>query len=156
MKFSTRQDIDAPIGFVFEALSDFEARERAALRHGIEVTRADDLTAPAPGLAWRATFALRGKPQLLEMRLQDYVPPERMLFLAETKALFGSLSLDLMNLSPQLTRVIVGLELKPRTIAARVMLQSVRLAKHRAQARLERRVQSDAQEIESRFKRGAA
>ena len=37
MKFSTKEDIDAPIDAVFDMLCEFDQFERAAMRRGAEV-----------------------------------------------------------------------------------------------------------------------
>ena len=39
MKLSTRDDIEAPLSFVFDSFADTESWERAAMRRGAEVTR---------------------------------------------------------------------------------------------------------------------
>ena len=49
MKLSSRQDIEAPVAFVFDALNDFQAWERAALRRGAEVARTDKMNVTAQG-----------------------------------------------------------------------------------------------------------
>ena len=41
MKLSTREDIEAPIGTVFDAVTDFDGFERQLLRRGVDVTRDD-------------------------------------------------------------------------------------------------------------------
>ena len=42
MKFSTREDIEAPVDHVFAEVSDFAGFERRALRHGADITRLDE------------------------------------------------------------------------------------------------------------------
>ena len=56
MKFSTNEDVEAPIDAVFEMLCDFESFERAAMRRGAEVQRVDQLVAPGVGMIWDAVF----------------------------------------------------------------------------------------------------
>ena len=44
MRFTTKQDIEAPLDFVYNTMIDFEAWERSAMRRGAEVERTDTLT----------------------------------------------------------------------------------------------------------------
>ena len=60
MKFSTREDISAPIDQVFQALCDFEAFERLAMRRGAELRRTDTMTRPGVGMQWHVTYSMRG------------------------------------------------------------------------------------------------
>ena len=48
MKFVAHEDVEAPIEFVFEQVTDFAAIERSALRRGAEVQRVDDLNETRP------------------------------------------------------------------------------------------------------------
>ena len=60
MKFSTREDIDAPIGYVYKRVSDFPSFERSALRQGIDVSCRTQGTA-AVGTIWDIGFEFRGR-----------------------------------------------------------------------------------------------
>ena len=56
MKFVAHEDVEAPIDFVFEQMSDFPALERSALRRGAEVQRVDTVPDKTPGMAWDVAF----------------------------------------------------------------------------------------------------
>jgi uncharacterized protein YndB with AHSA1/START domain len=149
VKFSTRQDIEAPVDRVFAALGDFAAFERAALRRGAEITRLDGLPEPGPGMAWAATFPWRGKARQVRCALHDYTPPESMRFQAEGDGITLTLLLGLMALSRGRSRLGVELELRPLTLTARLMLQTARLGKTRLTRRFEARVAAFALRVET-------
>ena len=156
MKVSTREDIDAPAAFVFAVLSDTEHWERAALRRGASVVRQDSLTEPGPGMAWSVAFDFRGRPRQLSLRCTDFDSPQRIVFDGESRAVSGTLGIDLVDMGPRRTRVILGLEVRPRTIAARLFLQTLKLARSRVQARFDTRAAQLAADIEARFRSAAA
>lgn len=156
MNLSTREDIEAPVDYVFTALSDFGDFERAALRRGAEVTRTDDLGAIGPGAAWRAQFEMRGKPRRLDVTLSEFVQPRRMRFDGMSKNVEGELVYELHELSPRRTRVLVKLEMRPLSLPARIALQSLRLAKKRTDAKFSRHMRDFAREIENRYRGGSA
>ncbi len=153
MKFSKREDIEAPIDVVFRAVSDFHSFERAALRRGIDVGRRDELELPGPGMSWLARAPLRGRLRDITIRLTEYSPQSSLMLNADSSGVQGSLAVELVALSKGRTRVQVGLELKAVTLTARLLLQSTRLAKASLDRRFARRVAEFAAEIEDRQRR---
>lgn len=91
MRFTTHEDVEAPIEFVFEQVSDFDAFERQGLRHGAEIMRLDTMTTPAAGMVWNAQAVLRGKRRRIEAELVDYQPPTMMKFLATSDGITAHL-----------------------------------------------------------------
>ena len=65
MKQTTRQDVEAPLDFVYQRLTDFDHFERMAMRRGAELERTDRLKTPGVGMAWRLRFTYRNKPRSL-------------------------------------------------------------------------------------------
>ena len=61
MKSSTREDIEAPIDYVYARVTDFQGFERQALRRGADVQRIDGGSAIRLGAAWDVAFKFRGK-----------------------------------------------------------------------------------------------
>lgn len=149
MKFSTREDIAAPIEEVFGVISDFERMERAALRRGAEVTRNGGLDGDAPDMAWAIRFDFRGKTRVVKTELAEYTPPERMTFRSASSGLEGTGEVDLVALSPRQTRIAVAIELRPKTLSARMFLQTVKLAKGKVTDRFKSGIGRFAREIEA-------
>lgn len=155
MKFSSKEDIEAPIGEVFAMLSDFEAYERSAIRRGIEVQRVTDTPPGSADVAWDAQFMLRGKQRDVKLHLAQYEPPNAMRFEAVSQGLEGTLTLDLLALSPGRTRMAVALNLAPKTLSARLLVQSLKLAKSNLSKRFRGKVTAYAKQLEDRHSRMA-
>ena len=154
MKLSTRQEVGAPIGFVFDMLCDFESWERSALRRGASLERTDSLLVPEPGMGWEVQFEFHGKPRSGQVRLHEIDAPQKLRFTGAGSSFEGSLDIDLLELGPRLTRVAVVSEARPRTISARIVLQSAKLGKAKLTERYEQRIARFAAEIEDRYRRG--
>lgn len=153
MKFSTREDIEAPAEVVFNALVDFESFERAAMRYGAEVTRTDPLAEIGPGLSWSARFPIRNKMRRVLCELRQFDRPTALSVHAESNGYMGQLDVRLLALSRGRTRLGIELEIRPRTLPARLLLQSVRLNKASYNRKFEHRVQKFAADIELRLAR---
>lgn len=153
MKLSTRHDIAAPIEYVFERASDFETFERQALRRGISIERVDELPAPDVGMRWNAEFQYRGKRRKLQAELSRFDKPNGLLIQSVSGGVEADFDVEFLPLSRNRTRVRVGLELVPRTITARLLVQSLKLGKARLHERLNARIGKLGKEIEARHRR---
>lgn len=153
MKFSTREDIEAPIEYVFAQVSDFQGLERSALRRGAEVQRVDDMGGTGPGMIWNTAFDLRGKRRNAQIELVEMDPPHSMRLVSRAATINGDLWIDLVAMSRGRTRLSLAAELTPQTLAARLVLQSLKLAKSNVTKRFEVRVASYARDLEDRYAR---
>ncbi|MAP15115.1 SRPBCC family protein [Sulfitobacter dubius] len=154
MKFSTKEDVEAPIEAVFDMLCDFESFERAAMRRGAEVQRADTMHQPGVGMTWNAVFPLRGKRRELTLEMVSFDRPNEMVIDSMSQGLAGQMSFELMPLSRNSTRVLVALEIKPLTLSARLWVQSLKLAKTTLTKKYKDRVAEYARGMEERHARG--
>lgn len=156
MKFSTCEDIAAPIDEVFAVISDFEMIQRALIDRGAEVARTDCLETPGPGMAWTVAFDFHGKRREVVTSVTDYSPPEAICLESSVGGLCGVSVVELVALDPDRTRLAVAVNLRPQTLAARVLLQSIRLAKEKVSGRFNSGIERFARELESgRFRGGA-
>lgn len=155
MRFVSKEDIEAPIAEVFAVIGEFESFERSAIRRGVEVQRMGDVAAPASGLAWDLKFDFRGKARDLHLTLSEYKPVTGMRLSAEGSGIEGGVEVELLALSPRRTRMVVVLELKPRTLTGRLLVQSLKLAKSKLTSRYKLRVAEFAKLTEERLNRTA-
>lgn len=149
MKFSTREDIEAPIGKVFEAMTDFRAFERQMQGRGIDIARTQDDAAHAVGLGWKARFAWRGRPHDVAARLVEILDGEGYAIESTSGGVVCLCVVDLVALSLARTRMLISLDLRATTLSSRLLLQSLKLAKGRLDARFKSRVAEVARRIEA-------
>ena len=152
MKFSTREDIDAPIEFVFDQLTDVSSLERAALRRGAQVERLDGGGPAAVGAAWRIVFEFRGKTREMETRVTGLDRPNEIVVTSVGSGIEGITTLELVPLAKGRTRLAFRQELKPTSLTARLLVQSLKLAKGQLQDRLKKRLDTMGRDIEGRHR----
>ena len=155
MRFSSREDIEAPIEHVFEAATDFDGFERQALRRGAEVQRNDTYGKPGVGSEWRLKFPFRGKQRKVYARMIKFEAPDGFEAETETGGLEGLVTLELVALSPRRTRLQVSIDLKARTLAGRLLVQSLKFARGNLNKRFSTRIWQFAQGIETKFNKQA-
>ena len=150
MKFSSKEDVEAPIAQVFDLISEFDVYERKAIRRGIEVQRTDTRPAPGVGSSWHAKFDLRGKRREIDVVVSAFDRPDSIHFASDTQGLQGVVTFELMPLSPNRTRMAIEVDLKPKTLSARLLVQSIKLAKKSLVKKFKLRVAEFAKTLEER------
>jgi hypothetical protein len=153
MKLITKEDIEAPIDSVFNAVSDFPSFERSALRRGAEVSRVDTFEIPQVGSAWDIAFKFRGKERSLRATLAEFDAPNSLVADIVSKGIGGVTRVGLVPLSRSRTRLNVEIELTPKSLAAKLLLKSMSLAKGNMNKRLALRVADFAEGIEDQFRK---
>lgn len=151
MKFSTREDVGAPIEYVFSRATDFAAFERSALRRGADIQRKDNLTTAGAGAAWRISFPFRGKTRIVAANVQEFDAPNRFEIFSLSGGIEALATIDLVALSKTRTRISVSVELKPQNLSARLLIQSLKLAKTSLNERFRKRIAGFAQDTEDNY-----
>lgn len=147
MKISTRKDIAAQPADVFAKLTDFPAHEAQARGADVDVSRLDDGSAPARA-AWRVAFDYRGRRRRADMAVVTYDPDQQLAIRGAMDGLMALGNVELMDLGDKGTRVFASVDLKPSTMTARILIQSLKLARGALERRLSRRLDRLAVKVE--------
>lgn len=153
MKFSTREDIEAPIGYVYGRISDFAGFERRALRQGMQVNRRSDGTVQI-GTVWDIAFEFRGRSRKVQAELTKLDTEQALEVESNSDGLHALTQVDLVPLSATRTRVLVAFDMRAKTLTARLLLQSLKLAKTKMTKRFKARVLDYAENVEDDYRRG--
>ncbi|WP_045387412.1 SRPBCC family protein [Falsirhodobacter sp. alg1] len=150
MKFTSKGDMIAPPSFVFAKMSDFEGWEAAVRKRNTTVTRS-----PGPidvGTVWDTRFRLRGRVRDMKVTLVD-VQPERQIHLTiADPSLNVDILLDLVALAGDKSRLVTTIELQPRNLTARLLIQSLRLARAKIQGQLDQRIHRFAADTTEQYR----
>lgn len=151
MQFSSVQDVNAPLDFVFGQISDFDAYENYAMRVGAEVARLDTLSQKAAGMKWNVIGDFRGKTRNVNLNLQDFRPDNLMIFEILSGNIEGKATFESMALTRKQSRIKLTVNLKPKSIPARLLLQSAKLARSRLNKKFNHRFWTYANWIEANY-----
>jgi len=151
MRFTSKQDIIAPANFVFQQLADFDFYESYAMRMGAQVERRDQYFEPQQGMCWSIKGHFRGKDRALELTLNSYKPVDSLSYICTSKSLNAVIDLDVIPLSRTQTRLKVMIDIQARGLAARVALQSAKLAKKSLDRKFDTHMRDIANNISGKY-----
>ncbi|MEO9824674.1 MAG: SRPBCC family protein [Paracoccaceae bacterium] len=148
MKFSSREDIEAPIGAVYDTVTDFDRFERQLLRRGVEIARDESCAPTEVGARWQAKFAWRGRSHLVDAEMIAIDPDTGFSIESKSGGVICMGVVDLVPLSTKRTRLFASLDLRPTTLSSRLFIQSMKLAKGTLNRKFKTRVAEFASRIE--------
>jgi hypothetical protein len=155
MKLTAKTDLEVPAAFVFATLIDHPSWEREAVRNGVEIERPAGTPDSGVGATWQIRGHFRGKARKVLIRIEDLTPDQRLGLLLDSPSIEGISRIEVMVLSPRRSRVRADIEVKPKTLAARLFINTMRLAKGRVQARFEKSLGQLSTRIKDRYDRQA-
>lgn len=156
MKLTAKTDLEVPAAFVFATLNDHPAWEREAVRNGVEIERPPGTPDTGIGASWRIRGHFRGKARKVLVRIDELTPDQRLALSIDSPSMEGISQIEVMVLSPRRSRLRVDLEIKPKTLAARLFVNTMRLAKGRVQGRFEKGLGQLGTRIKDRYERSLA
>ena len=97
-------------------------------QRGVEMRRVDDRPEVGPGMAWVIDFKFRGRARKLNCSVTEVQAPKRLCLVNESDGLTGDVVISVLTLAPNRSRLLVSVEMKPKNLSARLLLQSMRFA----------------------------
>ncbi len=156
MEFNSQEDIEAPVDFIWGKMTDTAFFERAALRRGADLTRTDGGTGFGLGAKWHVGFSFRGKYRELDVEVIEIEPPDMMVVELVSKNIHSATRVELVPLSKTRTRLTTKADIKAKTLSARLLLQSLRLAKGTVQRRAKTRSTELVRRLEESYRQSRA
>ena len=152
MKFVAVEDIAAPIDTVWARVSDIDRFESRLGGRVSDLSRSPEGPA-VPGTRWTGRAEVMGKSRKVEVTLAQMTVPTLLVATAGTEGMAVTLTAALEALGPSRTRLTVTTEAAARSLAARLMLQSVKLARQSLAKRYKSRVADFASMVEAQRRR---
>lgn len=154
MKFKVSEDVDAPRAMVWARLADFSHMEQDARGRGATITRVGNWTALAEGVEWRGEVTVRGKVRPLSAKVTRLLPQEMCLIESRIGGMSCLYEMSFVALAPEVTRVSVVLDLSAQTLTARLVLQTMKLARGRVMQRLQGMIARQGNAVEAAYRKG--
>lgn len=137
MNFQVTEDVAAPLEAAWAGFTDFAALEVQLAEKGAALQRVGDWREVRPGAGWRGTVQVRGTAHPLEAHIVAIAPFESCAIDSRIGGMECSYLSTFRALSPVATRVEITLEMRARGLSARLILQSLKLARGQALQRIE-------------------
>jgi len=152
MKFNTREDIEAPIDYVFDQVVNFSKFERSILRRGGDFERLEEGSADGHGAKWRVKFMMRGVQRDVVAQVTEAEKPTVLKVVITSRSADADIYVELVALSPARTRINVTASASAKTIAAKLLLKSAGFAKQKTEGKFKSVVAGFAADVEKRHR----
>jgi hypothetical protein len=156
MKFKVTEDVDAPMALVWRRFTDFQTLEDDARGRGAEIGRVGNWSDVAEGVEWRGSVTVRGKRRAISSRVTRLVNEDLCVLDSRIGGMDCLYEMSFVSLSPAVTRVGLTLELSASTLTARLILQTLKLARGRVLQRLQALLARQGNAAEAAHRRQSA
>jgi len=152
MEFTARDDIEAPIDFVFEQVTDFPTFERSIMRRGGDVERIAGGDGANIGTMWRVKFQMRGKERKVKAEIVEVDRPNGLTIDLSSVSADGTMVIELVALSRSRTRLIVTAASEAKSIPAKLLFQSLRFARAKTDTKFRALVSNFAEDVDKKYR----
>ena len=153
MKFKVSEDVDAPQEMVWARFTDFSGFEEDARGRGAILNRVGNWTQTVQGVEWRGEVTVRGKSRPITAKVTQLVPQELCVVDSRIGGMNCHQEIIFVPLSTTVTRVALMLDLSADTLTARLLLQTMKLARGRALQKLQGGLARQGNAVKAAYRR---
>lgn len=153
MKFKVSEDVDAPQEMVWARFTDFSGFEEDARGRGAILNRVGNWTQTVQGVEWRGEVTVRGKSRPITAKVTQLVPQELCVVDSRIGGMNCHQEIIFVPLSTTVTRVALMLDLSADTLTARLLLQTMKLARGRVLQKLQGVLARQGNAVEAAYRR---
>ncbi|WP_438974861.1 SRPBCC family protein [Roseicyclus sp.] len=153
MKFKVSEDVDAPQEMVWARFTDFSGFEEDARGRGAILNRVGNWTQTVQGVEWRGEVTVRGKSRPITAKVTQLVPQEICIVDSRIGGMNCHQEIIFVPLSTTVTRVALMLDLSADTLTARLLLQTMKLARGRVLQKLQGVLARQGNAVEAAYRR---
>jgi hypothetical protein len=153
MKFKVSEDVDAPRSMVWARFTDFSGFEEDVRGRGATLTRVGNWSETAEGVEWRGEVTVRGKARAVSSRVTRLVPEDICVVESRIGGMDCYYEMSFIPLSAEVTRVALVLDLSANTLTARLLLQTMKLARGKVLQRLQGLIARQGNAAEAAYRR---
>lgn len=152
MKFKVSDDVEAPADRVWAGFTDFTTIEADVRARNADLARVGDWRVPTEGARWRGSVPVRGKSRAIDATITAFRPEDMLVVESRIGGMNCHYQASFFALSNSVTRVAVELDLAASTLSARLLLQSMKVARRRVIQRLEGAVVRQGEAVERQWR----
>lgn len=153
MQFKTAEDIDAPIDVVWRHFTEFSGFEAEVQGRGAELTRVGNWKTAQEGVEWRGAVTIRGKRRAVSSKVTKLVEQDVCVIESRIGGMDCTYEMSFVALSPEVTRSALVLQLSASSLTARLLLQTLKLARVKVMQRMQGILARQGNAIEAEYRR---
>lgn len=150
MQLFSTEEITAPVETVFAMLADLDHYAQLAEQRGIKAVHRVGSPRQGLGSIWDVVLTLQNKERQIALEITRFDAPFTIHFSIGSSSLAGQISCTLAAPSPDKTQLTVAIEVKPLTLKARLLVQSIQLTKGTLDRKYAERISELAADLQSR------
>jgi hypothetical protein len=138
---------------VWARFTDFSGFEEDARGRGAILNRVGNWTQTVQGVEWRGEVTVRGKSRPITAKVTQLVPQELCIVDSRIGGMNCHQEIIFVPLSTTVTRVALMLDLSADTLTARLLLQTMKLARGRVLQKLQGVLARQGNAVEAAYRR---